>query len=211
MRLFDALITPTTLSLPCRRRKTAVVRSTTARCRCRRSGRRRGRQTCPCARRRGRRRHGGHAAPCARCRCSTGANCSALGARLGAAVHKCGQRAVVEPPAIAVAALVDVVAGQVDADVGVVGRQYASARFSLPNKGRARSRRSDRNHRLHGARPRHRRCARTANGYGTATTLRAPTSVHERAEMVGHRRRECLITDGKRLRSGVTTLFQLDW
>jgi len=23
--------------------------------------------------------------------------------------------------------------------------------------------------------------------------------------------RECLITDGKRLRSGVTTLFQLDW
>ena len=65
MRLFGALITPTTLSLPCRRRKTAVVRSTTARCRCRRSGRRRGRQTCPCARRRGRRRHGGHAAPCA--------------------------------------------------------------------------------------------------------------------------------------------------
>ena len=36
-----------------------------------------------------------------------------LGARLGAAVHKCGQRAVAEPPAIAVAALVDVVAGQV--------------------------------------------------------------------------------------------------
>ena len=33
MRLFGALITPTTLSLPCRRRKTAVVRSTTARCR----------------------------------------------------------------------------------------------------------------------------------------------------------------------------------
>ena len=60
-----------------------------------------------------------------------------LSARLGAAVHKCGQRAVAKPPAIAVAALVDVVAGQVDADVGVVGRQYASARFSLPNNGRA--------------------------------------------------------------------------
>ena len=134
MRLFGALITPTTLSLPCRRRKTAVVRSTTARCRCRRSGRRRGRQTCPCARRRGRRRHGGHAAPCARCRCSTGANCSALGARLGAAVHKCGQRAVVEPPAIAVAALVDVVAGQVDADVGAVSRQYASLDSHSPNE-----------------------------------------------------------------------------
>ena len=57
-----------------------------------------------------------------------------LGARLGAAVYNCGQRAVAKPPAIAVAALVDVVAGQVDADVGVVGRQYASARFSLPNK-----------------------------------------------------------------------------
>ena len=49
-----------------------------------------------------------------------------LGACLGAAVHKCGQRAVAKPPAIAVAALVDVVAGQVDADVGAVSRQYAS-------------------------------------------------------------------------------------
>ena len=186
MRLFGALITPTTLSLPCRRRKSAVVRSTTARCRCRRSGRRRGRQTCPCARRRGRRR-GGHAAPCAQLPLLDRRELLRRSARLGAAVHKCGQRAVAKPPAIAVAALVDVVAGQVDADVGVVGRQYASARFSLPNKGRARSRRSDRNHRLHGARPRHRRCARTANGYGTATTVRAPTSVHERAEMVGHR------------------------
>ena len=58
-------------------------------------------------------------------------------ARLGAAVHKCGQRAVAEPPAIAVAALVDVVAGQVDADVGAVSRQYASLDFHSPTNTRA--------------------------------------------------------------------------
>ena len=57
-------------------------------------------------------------------------------------MHKCGQRAVAEPPAIAVAALVDVVAGQVDAErrpghmvAWLAWRDPATGEYTLTDQG----------------------------------------------------------------------------